>query len=111
MIWREGLIYYSLVLLLVYPAEPRLPNKVAIGIKDNMIIGGPPDAIRSQTDKFVIIEQGKEKYVNLKKLYFKTKFSAQPRLLIFLIFPIDCQFFLQKNHALIKFFLLLSYLI
>ncbi len=48
---------------------------LAIGIKDNMIIGGPPDAIRSQTDKFVIIEQGKEKASDIAKK-IKAKFGG-----------------------------------
>jgi len=39
--------------------HPKL--EIAIGIKDNKVIGGPVNAIRKNSDKFVIITQGKEK--------------------------------------------------
>lgn len=39
--------------------EPEL--KIAIGMKDGIVIGGPVEAVRSQTDNFAIIEQGNEK--------------------------------------------------
>ncbi|MBW2996631.1 DUF814 domain-containing protein [Candidatus Woesearchaeota archaeon] len=35
--------------------------RLAIGLKDNQIIGGPIDSIRAQTDNFVIILQGNQK--------------------------------------------------
>ncbi len=35
--------------------------RLAIGLKDNIIIAGPIDAIKSQTDNFVVIVQGNEK--------------------------------------------------
>ena len=35
--------------------------KLAIGLKDSVIVGGPVDAVSSQTDNFVIIIQGNEK--------------------------------------------------
>ncbi|MBW2977629.1 DUF814 domain-containing protein [Candidatus Woesearchaeota archaeon] len=35
--------------------------KLAIGIKDNLIIGGPVEAVKVNADKFVIIIQGREK--------------------------------------------------
>ncbi len=39
--------------------HPKL--EIAIGIKDDKVIGGPVNAIRKNSDKFVIITQGKEK--------------------------------------------------
>jgi predicted ribosome quality control (RQC) complex YloA/Tae2 family protein len=39
--------------------EPEL--KVAIGIKDGQVIGGPVEAIKAQTSAYVVIEQGNEK--------------------------------------------------
>lgn len=35
--------------------------RLAIGLKDSRVIGGPVDSIKSQTDNFVIISQGNEK--------------------------------------------------
>ena len=35
--------------------------KLAIGIKDNQIIGGPVNSIKANADKFVTIRQGREK--------------------------------------------------
>lgn len=40
---------------------------LAIGLKDNLIIGGPVDSIRSQTDNFVVIRQGSEKASDIAK--------------------------------------------
>jgi len=36
-------------------------TKLAVGLKDSNIIGGPVDSIRAQTDNFVVISQGTEK--------------------------------------------------
>ncbi len=41
--------------------------EVAIGIKDSMIIGGPVNAVKVNSEKFVIIKQGKEKTSEIAK--------------------------------------------
>ena len=41
--------------------------EVAIGIKDNILIGGPVNAIKTNSEKFVIIKQGKEKTSEIAK--------------------------------------------
>lgn len=41
--------------------------EIAIGNKDGKVIGGPVEAIKSQTDKYVIIVQGKTKSSDLAK--------------------------------------------
>lgn len=41
--------------------------KLAVGIKDSKIIGGPVNAVKANADKFVIIEQGREKASALAK--------------------------------------------
>ena len=41
--------------------------EIAIGNKDGKIIGGPVDAIKAQTDKFVIIIQGRTKTSDIAK--------------------------------------------
>ncbi|MEE9524994.1 MAG: NFACT RNA binding domain-containing protein [Candidatus Woesearchaeota archaeon] len=41
--------------------------RIAIGLKDGQIIGGPIDAIRAQTDNFVIVIQGNEKTSGVAK--------------------------------------------
>jgi len=40
---------------------------IAIGVKDNRIIGGPVNAIKTNSEKFVIIRQGKEKTSEIAK--------------------------------------------
>lgn len=35
--------------------------KLAVGIKDNKIIGGPVNAVKANADKFILITQGREK--------------------------------------------------
>jgi len=41
--------------------------EIAVGIKDNVIIGGPVNAIKTNSEKFVIIKQGKEKTSEIAK--------------------------------------------
>ena len=41
--------------------------EIAVGIKDNMIIGGPVNAVKVNSEKFVIIKQGKEKTSEIAK--------------------------------------------
>lgn len=41
--------------------------EIAIGIKENRIIGGPVNAIKTNSEKFVIIKQGKEKTSEIAK--------------------------------------------
>ena len=41
--------------------------EVAIGIKENTIIGGPVNAIKTNSDKFVVLKQGKEKTSEIAK--------------------------------------------
>lgn len=52
------------------------PNlELAIGFKDNMIIGGPVNAIKAHAEQFVIITQGKDKASSIAKK-IKSKFKA-----------------------------------
>ena len=39
----------------------RTDVRLAVGIKNSLIIGGPVDAVKKNTDKFVIVIQGREK--------------------------------------------------
>lgn len=41
--------------------------EIAVGIKDNRIIGGPVNAVKNNSEKFVIIKQGKEKTSEIAK--------------------------------------------
>ena len=41
--------------------------ETAVGIKDNRIIGGPVNAVKNNSEKFVIIQQGKEKTSEIAK--------------------------------------------
>ncbi|MBU3941500.1 MAG: DUF814 domain-containing protein [Nanoarchaeota archaeon] len=41
--------------------------EIAVGIKDNIIIGGPINAIKTNSEKFVIVKQGKEKTSEIAK--------------------------------------------
>lgn len=41
--------------------------EIAIGSKDGQIIGGPVDAIKSQTKKYVVVTQGKDKSSDIAK--------------------------------------------
>ena len=41
--------------------------EVAIGIKENRIIGGPVNAIKTNSDKFIVLKQGKEKTSEIAK--------------------------------------------
>ncbi len=46
--------------------------EVAIGIKDSIIIGGPVNAVKNNSDKFVVLKQGKEKTSEIAKKIKKT---------------------------------------
>ena len=41
--------------------------EIAVGVKDNIVIGGPVNAVKSQTDKYVIIKQGSLKPSDIAK--------------------------------------------
>jgi len=41
--------------------------EIAVGIKDNRIIGGSVNAVKNNSEKFVIIKQGKEKTSEIAK--------------------------------------------
>ena len=41
--------------------------EIAVGIKDNIIIGGPVNAVKTNSDKSVVLKQGKEKTSEIAK--------------------------------------------